>query len=324
MNILLLSRGKIPVTEYGGTERVVWWLAKALHQKGHNITIMADEVVETGFAKAIKFDSSRSIDSQIPEKIDIIHVHFPLRQSLNKPFIVTVHGNGKPKEIFDLNTVFVSKNHAERHGAVAFVHNGLDINEYGNVDWNAKRTHLLFLAQNRKEKNLKGCISIAEKAKLPLQVIGSDKPAKKWYDFSKSYESVTYKGSLGGEQKYRIINKSMALLFPVIWHEPFGLAVIESLYFGSPVLASKYGALPEIITKEVGFLSNNKDDYDNALKNINSYDRRRCNQYVCDTFNASIMAENYIKYYQEILENRAINPHVPVSIIQSNSKRFRF
>ena len=44
-----------------------------------------------------------------------------------------------------------------------------------------------------------------------------------------------------------LLNASRGLIFPVRWHEPFGLAVIESLYFGCPVFATPYGALPELV-----------------------------------------------------------------------------
>jgi len=74
------------------------------------------------------------------------------------------------------------------------------------------------------------------------------------------------------------------LLFPVLWNEPFGIALIESLYFGCPVIGTPYGSLPELIPKEVGFLSSKKDELVIAVKNIDAYDRTTCNRYVMDNF----------------------------------------
>ncbi|MEF9931013.1 MAG: glycosyltransferase, partial [Bacteroidales bacterium] len=53
---------------------------------------------------------------------------------------------------------------------------------------------------------------------------------------------------IGGEQKLNILKESKGLIFPVIWNEPFGLAITESLYCGAPVFGTPYGSLPELIT----------------------------------------------------------------------------
>ena len=60
---------------------------------------------------------------------------------------------------------------------------------------------------------------------------------------------------VGGTQKTGLLNASRGLIFPVRWHEPFGLAVIESLYFGCPVFSTPYGALPELVPVHCGVLS---------------------------------------------------------------------
>ena len=54
-------------------------------------------------------------------------------------------------------------------------------------------------------------------------------------------------------KKKVIIEQSKGLIFPVTWHEPFGLAITESFYFGAPVGGTPYGALPELVSPEVGF-----------------------------------------------------------------------
>lgn len=324
MKILLLSRGRLPVVGYGGTERVVWWLAKALHEKGHHVSLMADEVSDCSFARTYKFDPTNNIHSQIPDDIDIVHSHFPVRQNIKKPYMVTIHGNGKPNEVFDKNTVFVSKNHAERHNSTNYVYNGPDYSEYGSVDWNLKRSHLLFLAQNRKEKNLKLSIVIAEKNQIPLEVIGTEMPVKKWYQILKKDSLFAhYNGQLGGTKKISLLNSSIALLFPVIWHEPFGLAIVESLYFGSPVIASNYGSIPELINKEVGFISGSESELIDSVKSINDIDRKLCHSYAKDTFNSSIMADNYLKYYEKVLNNIELNPSAPFSKITKRERLFK-
>ena len=116
---------------------------------------------------------------------------------------------------------------------------------------------------------------------------------------------------IGGERKLELLNYSRALIFPVLWHEPFGLAIIESLYFGCPVLGTKYGSLPELISDETGFLSNNQQELTEGFKNIDTYNRKICHEYAADIFNSQIMAKNYLLLYERILNGEKINKNVP-------------
>jgi glycosyltransferase involved in cell wall biosynthesis len=193
-----------------------------------------------------------------------------------------------------------------RHNSEVFVYNGLDPDEYGKVDFSIKREHLLFLAKaSRKEKNLDDCKYIARTLNEKLVVLGG-------YGFS-FLSKVKYKGIIGGEKKNRELQKSKALLFPVRWNEPFGIAIIEALYFGAPVFGTKYGSLPELVSNEVGFLSNSKSELIEAVKNLERYDRKKCNEYVCDNFSAKKMTEKYLFYYDMVLSGKQLNSVKPVN-----------
>lgn len=130
MKVLIVLNTVLPVTAYGGTERVVWYLAHELQKKGHDVYLLAAAGSTCPFATCLEFDSTRHIDEQIPEYVDVVHFHnTTMGYAGEKPYIVTYHGN-YIKDI-DRNAVFVSKNHAERNHAVSFVHNGLDWDDYG-------------------------------------------------------------------------------------------------------------------------------------------------------------------------------------------------
>src|SRR4029077_15580757 len=58
---------------------------------------------------------------------------------------------------------------------------------------------------------------------------------------------VEYIGEINEQQKTRFLGEAKALLFPVDWPEPFGLAMIESMACGTPVLAFRCGSVPEIV-----------------------------------------------------------------------------
>lgn len=306
MNILIVNDARIPVLKYGGTERIVWWLGKALTKMGHRVTYLVKKGSICDFADIIPYNPDIDLDIQVPYDMDVVHINFPIKHPLKKPYIVTIHGNGRPGEKYDLNTVFVSENHALRHGSEIFVYNGLDFDDYGRPDFNIKRDYMLFLAKARlRVKNVRGAKAIARGAGEKIVILGG-------YGISFNGR-IIYKGFKGGERKNKILNKAKALLFPVLWHEPFGLALIESLYFGVPVLGTEYGSLPEIIISEVGFLSNNKKELIAAAKNIEAFDRKKCSEYAISRFSSRKMAEEYLKLYERVLNGEKLNAQEPAA-----------
>jgi glycosyltransferase involved in cell wall biosynthesis len=120
-----------------------------------------------------------------------------------------------------------------------------------------------------------------------------------------------FHGMKGGEEKNKIINGSKGLLFPVLWNEPFGIALIESLYFGCPVIGTPYGSLTELIPKEVGFLSSKKDELITAVKNIDAYDHTTCHRYVMDNFTSDKMTLQYLALYEKVMNGEHLNAIAP-------------
>jgi len=325
MNILIFMNNVLPVNKYGGTQRIMWWLAKEYNNMGHKVTFLSKKGTTCNFADVIFYNPEKSFDSQVPQNIDIIHFNSTPTEDISKPFLVSIRGNGQKGERFLKNTVFLSKNHAERHSSNAFVYNGLDFDDYGKPDFKINREHLLFLAKaSWKVKNLEGVIDISKKSKQKLAVVGGNRlNIKMGFRFTPSL-NIKFHGLVGGEPKNKILNKSKALLFPVLWHEPFGIAIIEALYFGMPVFGTTYGSLPEIITSDVGFLSNKKLEIIEEIQNIEKYNRQYCYQYVCDNFNSKIMAKGYLKYYEKVLNNEEINKKEPFSNDDYNKKILDF
>jgi glycosyltransferase involved in cell wall biosynthesis len=116
---------------------------------------------------------------------------------------------------------------------------------------------------------------------------------------------------VGGERKYNMINGSKGLIFPVKWHEPFGLAIIESMYYGCPVFGTPYGALPELVTEETGYLSRDAATLARAIEESSRYLPRVCQDYAIEHFNSKKMAESYLERYEQVLEGKSLNEEIP-------------
>ncbi len=313
MNILIANTGKIPVINYGGTERVIWYLGKELVKKGHKVTYLVKKGSSCHFGNVLYLDPSRPLSEQIPEHCDIVHFNFPVKEEIRKPYIITQHGNCNDQREFDINTVFISRNHADRHGSRSFVYNGLDWDDYGSVVTGNKRGYFHFLGNAAwRLKNVRGAIHTIHLAKdEKLKVIGGYRLNIRMGFRLTLNPRVTFHGMVNDRKKNNILQHSKGLIFPVRWHEPFGLSLIESLYFGCPVFGTPYGSLPEIVNKEVGFLSNRSEELAKELKNAAQYSAKTCHEYAADVFNSGKMAEAYLEKYNKVLNGGSLNAEKP-------------
>ena len=173
MHVLIVNNTQIPALYYGGTERIIWWLGKELVKKGHRVTYLVKEGSTCDFAEIINYNPNKPLQEQIPETVDIVHLHFLVDQPLKKPSITTIHGNFQFGMKLPRNSVFVSKNHASRYGSTTYVYNGLDFYDYGSPDLESPRTYYHFLGKAAwRIKNVKGAIDIANLCREKLIVLG--------------------------------------------------------------------------------------------------------------------------------------------------------
>src|SRR5947208_4275039 len=136
MHVVVASHHRLPVEGYGGPQRVVVALVQALAALGHRVTVLAQPGTKLAAASRIIEVSPRALKSNggstdftslLPDNADILHAHFPLKQGPKSvPFVQTLHGNWKPGTSLPPNTIFLSRDHARRHGSETFVYNGLD------------------------------------------------------------------------------------------------------------------------------------------------------------------------------------------------------
>lgn len=314
MHIAIVSNSVIPALKYGGIERVIWWLGKELVKRKHRVTYIVQPGSQCPFA-AVQFLDQRPLHMQIPADADVVHYQSSGDPATKQPYLTTIHGNiNRLDAPFDINCVALSGDHARRMNTSVFVHNGIDFDDYGKPDWNRERKFFHFLGDAAwKVKNLKGAIKIARAADEKIAVLGGSR-----IDFNHGIKinmsrNARFYGRVGGEQKNYLLNESKGLIFPVLWHEPFGLAIIESLYFGCPVFGTPFGSLPELVNNTVGYLSDSYTDLVNAVKNADQFSKKKCHEYAVEHFSASAMTEKYIALYEKIANGGSLNtvlPHV--------------
>lgn len=321
LHIVLVHQAPIPVFAYGGTERVIWDLGKSLVRLGHRVSYLVPEGSQCPFAEVRFLRPTGNWRDQIPAHADIVHFQFSpsCADTVGKPWLMTQHGNSQVDEDLPVNTVFLSANHAERHAGAVYVHNGLDWESYGAVRLNTPEApYLHFLGKAAwRVKNVRGAIQTARKAGRRLEVLGGHRcNFRRGLRITLSLR-VHFHGMVGGEAKLAVLRNSAGLLFPVRWHEPFGLAVIESMYYGAPIFATPYGALPELVDSDTGVLQASSRLLAEAIQHFVPQ-RKRNHERACDLFNAQTMAAKYLRIYEQVLRGEPLHHQPPVMRIPAS------
>ncbi len=281
---------------------------------GHQVSYLVAPGSYCDFATGVHaLNHDIPFNQQIPAGVDVVHLNCRVNETPKIPYIFTLHGNTNDQNPLDINTVFVSKNHASRYGSDSYVHNGIDPEDYCDPGLIQKRNYFHFIGDAAwRVKNVRGAIKIAQHASIKFRVIGG-----KRFNFNQGIRltfdpRIRFDGMVGGVEKNNLLKGSKGLIFSVLWNEPFGLSIVESLYFGCPVFGTPYGSLKEIIQPAVGFTSNSMNALIDAVKNAAQFNSSICHDYVMSNFTSIQMANNYLKKYEQVLNGQHLNTAAPI------------
>ena len=305
MHVVVASHQQLPAKGYGGPQRVVVALVRGLAALGHRVTLLAPPGSRLPEAKVVevpprKFGDAANLLPHIPRDAEILHAHFPLKRGpATIPFVQTVHRNLKPGTPLDPNAIFLSRDHARRHGSEVFVYNGLDPAEYFFRRFPKRpEQYDLFLGKLHSTKGYHWAVEAAKHTAHKLIVAGGWRPS-----FT---GSIKYVGEVDGATKAALLARARCLWNPAEWDEPFGLVTIEAFFSGTPVLGTRRGALPELITHEAGALCDTMDEMIAAAETIHTRSPEACRAHAERHFTHQVMAEGYVRLYRRVLERGAV------------------
>ena len=307
MHVVVASHQQLPAKGYGGPQRVVVALVRGLAAHGHRVTLLAPPGTRVPEAKLVevpprKFNDPTSLVPYLPRDGDILHVHFPLKRGPDAiPFVQTIHRNLKPGSPLSPNAIFLSRDHARRHGSELFVYNGLDPAEYFFRRFPKRpEQYDLFLGKLHSAKGYHWAVEAAKRTGHPLIVAGGWRPS-----FT---GSIKYVGEVDGATKAALLARARCLWNPAEWDEPFGLVTIEALLSGTPVLGTRRGALPELITPDVGALCGTVEEMIAAAATIHTRSPAACRAHAERRFTHLAMAEGYGRMYRRLLDTGTLAP----------------
>ncbi len=308
MHVVVASHHRLPVEGYGGTQRVVVALVRGLAALGHRVTLLAQPGSRVPEATLVEVpprklrDLAADLAPFLPKDAEILHAHFPLKRGpTSLPFVQTLHGNLKTGSPVPPNNVFLSRDHARRYGSEAFVYNGLDPADF--FFRRRKEQWDLFLGRLHSAKGYHWAVEAAKRTGRKLIVAGGWRP---------SFTGVIkYVGEVDGGRKSALLARARCLWMPALWDEPFGLTTIEALFSGTPVLGTRRGALPEVLTPDVGALCDTLDEMIEAAETISHRSPEACRAHAERYFTHLVMAEEYVRVYRHVLERGALPPGRP-------------
>jgi glycosyltransferase involved in cell wall biosynthesis len=331
----------VPPGGYGGIELVVYLLARELQARGHQVTVFgrqgsAAELDVVALAPRSWHQDLGSRDQTARECLhvyrayeiirrrafDVVHDHTSFTGMtvgaalrLPAPIVTTLHGDlteaeGELLRALDQRAALVAITESQRNQVAdvrwaGVVYNAVDADQFEVSA--EKDDYLLQLARITPDKGQHVAIEVARKAGRKLVLAGKVDPDGEQY-FRERIEpelgdDVSWIEDAQGAEKARLLARASAMLFPIQWQEPFGLAMVEAMASGTPVVATRIGATPELVEEGVtGLLADDVDGLAEAVRHCSEIDAERCARRARERFSPAGMAEGYEAVYRSAIE----------------------
>jgi glycosyltransferase involved in cell wall biosynthesis len=342
MRIAVLSPVWFPVppTRYGGIEWIVSLLAEGLVRAGHEVTLFASGDSSTQGRLAAVYEEAPSAhigETQVElrhalacferaDEFDIVNDHTGplgacLGATVETPVVHTVHGplGGDPGALYESlarvapSVGFISLSLNQRKPLphlnwVANCPNALELDIYPVSPH--KGDYLLFLGRLSADKGCHRAIEVAKEAGIPLLIAGKmqDHAEKEYFEEYVRPNlgwGIEYLGEVDHAKKVDLLQNARVTLFPIEWEEPFGLVMIESMACGTPVIATRWGAVPEVIEDgRSGIVVDDYREMAGMLDRAGALDPLECRRYVEERFSSERMVRDYEEAYTAALEAR--------------------
>jgi glycosyltransferase involved in cell wall biosynthesis len=337
---------RVPPLAYGGTERIVYELVTELDRRGHEITTFASGDSEvpgrlvptvpaalrpggyTGDPMPYFLATMRAVLDRTSD-FDLIHSHLEwasllLARVSPVPVVSTFHGRldlpWAGEALIDPPTglVAVSVNQASTHPDVPWtvIHNGLTLT--GSPFERRRGDAMCFVGRVAPEKGIVEALEIAKLVGRPIRIaakVAPIGPERSYFEavfepaLKAAGHDVEFLGELSQSDRDDLFAESFVSLMPGAWPEPFGLVAIESLACGTPVIARRIGALPEIIRDGVdGFFGDDVTQLAYKVESAADLDRAEIRTSVLQRFSAQRMTDSYEALYRQMLADANVEP----------------
>jgi glycosyltransferase involved in cell wall biosynthesis len=331
----------LPPVGYAGTERIVTALAVGLHTRGHQVTAFAAgdsnlpcEVVPVvpralwplGYRGDLTnyFALSVAHAWRHEDRFDVFHSHvdtagFAMARHAATPVITTLHGRLDTGGTLDLIDAYpdipmVAISESQRRWSpdadwMATIHHGLDFSRTPRSD--TPGSYLLLVGRLSREKGVEEAIDVARRTRRRLVIAAKVHERDERVMLEEIVRPavdegiVDWRGEVTSAVRDQLMAGALATVMLGGWPEPFGLVAIESMSTGTPVIARRAGAYPEIIDHgSSGFLVDDVEEATLAVERATRLDRRVIHRRARERFGVDRMLDQYEAVYRAVIARR--------------------
>ena len=320
----------------GGVEQLIAALDTALVKAGHTSLVIAGdgsrcdgELIEAPSGAGVSDDEAASVMKATRDlvartleefTIDLVHVHghdlIGAVPDRDVPVLATLHQPPAwyPTRVFahhQPSLRFACVSHSQRRSffadtAVDVIPNGVDLELFAPVT--NKEDYVVSMGRICPQKGFHLALEAARLARIPAKLAGAVSPYAAHQQYFR--DSIVprldgervFVGAVGGLGKRVLVARARALIVPSLVDATSSLVAMEALACGTPVIAMRRGALPEIVEHGVtGFLVDGFLDMVDAIANVSAISPEACRAAAERRFDGRLMTRAYLDLYERMI-----------------------
>lgn len=320
----------------GGAEQIVSILDAALLESGHHsivlaccgsecrgtlLTIPTPEGQLEGEAHEMACQQYREMIRFLLARFstDLVHLHgidaLKYLPEPGTPVVITLHlpPDWYPAELFrlsrpDTHLVCVSESQARccpAQARIRVIENGICLQNFWPLQ--EDRNYVVAMGRICPEKGFHLAIDAAGQAGFPLILAGTVFAYSAHEHYFRQEiqprlgERHKFLGPVGVDEKRQLLAGARCLLVPSLAEETSSLVAMEALACGTPVVAFRRGALPEIIDHgRTGYLVDSVSEMCDAILAARQLRPSDCREAAETRFSAHRMTARYLSLYEEL------------------------
>jgi glycosyltransferase involved in cell wall biosynthesis len=336
MTVLSVAYPLLPVgpDSAGGAEQILSLVDRGLVDAGQRSIVIAapgsetaGELIEAAaedgeITDGVRKNAQRAHRECIQQAleryaIDLIHFHgldfYNYLPAEGVPMLATLHLpiSFYAASIFEDRKVALNcVSHTQANSAPGVkkppvVFNGIDIERYRGGS--GPKEFLLVLSRICPEKGIHIALEVARKLEFRLIIAG---PVHPFRDHERYFsecvrplldEKRQYVGPVGREKKTTLLAGAHCVLIPSFVAETSSLVAMEAISSGTPVVAFRSGALPEVVEHgETGFVVDTQDQMIEAVRKAQEISPEICRARAVLRFDARRMVNDYVNLYRSV------------------------